>query len=275
MQQHDEGTTRQDDIVQRVEAMERDIDDALEETREVQRVEHAPVAQQDDGAYRLIQMALERGADVEKLAGLIELRNREIARQAKVEYESKFAEMQRTFERVVRTKEAKDSDGRVLYAFAPLEHIVAVVGPTIAEFGFRYRFEEQRVEGADEKRVTCIVSGYGHEERTSVDIPIPPATKFSNSIQQRGSASSYGRRYAFIAAFGLTINDEDDDAQLYTIAEIEEMMPGIAAIQTAESIEHLKVVYKEAFKACVTEAHKLLVIAAKNKRKGELNGPAN
>lgn len=220
---------------------------------------------------RLIELAIERGADVDKLERLIDLRNREIARQSKAIYEERFAEMQRSFGKIVRTREAKNESGRTMYAFAPLEDVVAVVGPTIADHGFRYRFEEERIEGTDEKRVWCLVTGHGHEERTFIDVPIPPASKMTNAIQQRGSASSYGKRYAFLAAFGLTINDEDDDARSISMTEADAMIGGLVKIENAQTLDELKVSFKEAFAEAGSEAQKMLVITAKNRRKGELN----
>ena len=220
---------------------------------------------------QLIQLAIQSGADVDKLERLIELRNREIARESKDVYERQFAQMQNAFGKVVRTREAQDANGRRMYAFAPLEDIVAVVGPTIAQYGFRYRFEEERIEGVDEKRVWCIVTGHGHEERTFIDVPIPPASKMTNAIQQRGSASSYGKRYAFLAAFGLTLNDEDDDARACSLSEVDALLPELAKLEAATTLEELKTVYKQVFAYADSESQKMLVINAKNRRKEALN----
>ena len=266
MSQHD--STQ--DAEARVEAMNAELDSVLDDGNEV-AVYKEPPAPVDQGADRLIQIALERDADVDKLERLIELRNKEIARQAKAVYEDRFAEMQRAFGKITRTREAKDGSGQTMYAFAPLEDIVAVVGPTIADHGFRYRFEEERIEGVDEKRIWCIVTGYGHEERTFVDVPIPPPSKMTNAIQQRGSASSYGKRYAFLAAFGLTLSDEDDDARACSVAEVDDLIPGLAQMEAATTLDELKEAYKATFKAAATESQKMIVIAAKNRRKGALD----
>lgn len=264
----DERTTEE-----RVEAINADLDEAIGmEPGEVAiRRESAPVAGGDAGPDTLIRLAVERGVNPDELEKLIELRNREIARQAKERYEVEFARLQSAFGEVKRTKQAKDGD-RVLYSYAPLEDIIAVVGPTIAEHGFSYRFEEERLEGVEERRIWCVVRGYGHEERTYVDIPIPPATKFTNSVQTRGVASSYGKRYAFLAAFGITINDEDDDAQSLTVAEIQTLLPALAKIETAATMDELKEVFKAAFAEATSEDQKMLVIATKNRRKEALRG---
>lgn len=270
-----------DDAQERIDAMNDELDSVLTDepeeqksvaTRHTEVASHGEQMRPDD----LLRIAVERGiSDVEQLEKLIDLRNREIARQAKDKFEVEFARLQSQIGEVKRTKEATDADGKRLYAYAPLEDIVAVVGPTIAEFGFSYKFEESRIEGSDEKRVSCVVRGFGHEERTSIDVPIPPTSKLQNSVQVRGSASSYGRRYAFMAAFGITINDEDDDAQTFTMAEIQDLLPGMAEMEAATTMEELKASYKKAFKSAVSESQKMLVVATKNRIKGALSGAGN
>jgi hypothetical protein len=256
-----------------VDGMIEQLDDVLE-NEEVAVATNFNLPAQDSGASessRLIQLAIERDADVDKLERLIELRNREIARQAKAEYEQRFSAMQRQFGKILRTREATDANGKVMYSYAPLEDIVAVVGPTIADFGFRYHFEEERIEGSSEKRIWCIVSGCGHEERTYVDIPIPEPSKMTNAIQQRGSASSYGKRYAFLAAFGLTLADEDDEGRSCSVNEVSAMVPGLAKLEAATTLDDLKVAFKEVLATAESESQKLLVINTKNRRKEEIN----
>lgn len=158
----------------------------------------------------LIASAVEKNLDVDKLERLIEMRNKELARQAKLDYDEHFAAMQLDYVPVGKNKAAMD--GRtVLYKYCPLEDILRVYQPIISKHGFSYRWSEEAISPT-EKRMWCIVAGYGHEERSYVDIPIQPSTKFTNSVQQRGSATTYGKRYSFVDAFGVIIDGEDDDA---------------------------------------------------------------
>ena len=256
---------------ERVEAMSSELDSVLGKGETEERALTTQTGNHGGASHRLIELAIERGVDVGALERLVDLHNREIARQSKALYEEKFAEMQRSFGKIVRTREAKDGTGRKMYAFAPLEDIVAVVGSTIADYGFRYRFEEERIDGTDEKRIWCVVTGHGHEERTFIDVPIPPASKMTNAIQQRGSASSYGKRYAFLAAFGLTLSDEDDDARSISMMEADAMITSLVAVESAQTIEELKIAFKAAFADAGTEAQKMLAIATKNRRKEALN----
>jgi hypothetical protein len=160
----------------------------------------------------LIASAVEKNLDVDKLERLIDMRNKELARQAKLDYDEHFAAMQLDYVPVSKTKAALDRDGKkVLYRYCPLEDILRVYQPIISRHGFSYRWSEETISPT-EKRMWCVVAGFGHEERSYVDIPIQAATSFTNSVQQRGSATTYGKRYSFVDAFGVIIDGEDDDA---------------------------------------------------------------
>lgn len=160
----------------------------------------------------LIAAAVEKDLDVDKLERLIDMRNKELERQAKLDYDEHFAAMQLDYVPVGKSKAALDRDGRkVLYKYCPLEDILRVYQPIISKHGFSYRWSEETLTPT-EKRMWCIVAGYGHEERSYVDIPIQAASAFTNAVQQRGSATTYGKRYSFIDAFGVIIDGEDDDA---------------------------------------------------------------
>lgn len=165
---------------------------------------------QDD---KLLTLALEKGVDTDKLEKLIDLRNKEIARQSKAAYDTHFAEMQRDFVPVGKSREVMSEDGRrVLYSFCPLEDILTAYQPIITRHGFSFRWSEESLDNGM-KRIWCIVAGYGHEERSYVDIPIQVGTKFTNTIQQRGVSTSYGKIYSFMNAFGVIIAGEDNDAR--------------------------------------------------------------
>ena len=162
----------------------------------------------DDG---LIAIALEKGLDTETLEKLIQLRNAEIARSSKARFDEEFAKMQRDFVPVGRSRQATNAQGKKMYSFCPLEDILIANAPIIAAHGFSYKWSEEAL-ASREKRIYCIVSGYGHEDRAYVDIPFVEGNAATNAIQQRGSATSYGKRYSFLNAFGIIIAGEDDDA---------------------------------------------------------------
>jgi hypothetical protein len=193
--------------------------DALElqqdviETREVAVAGAGPPM---SGTDRLIMMALQGNVDTDKLEKLIELKNREQDREAAREYDKKFANMQKAMPVIRKGKQVKDDKGQLMYAYAPLEDIQRECDPVIAKYGFSYRWREATIDTG--KRITMRISGHGHFEETTFDVPTISQNKWSNAVQAMGSMTTYGHRYTFVAGFGITVEGEDDDAS-YTFDE--------------------------------------------------------
>ena len=161
----------------------------------------------------LLAMAIEKGiSDPDILAKLIALRNDELARQSKAVFDEKFAAMQAEFVPVGKSAKATDANGRTLYSYCPIEVILAMAAPIMARHGFSYRWTEEALANK-EKRINCIVSGWGHSETGYVDIPfMEPSSRATNAVQMRGSATTYGKRYSFLNATGIIVGGEDNDA---------------------------------------------------------------
>lgn len=200
----------------------------------------------NDQNNHLMEMAISQGeAGVALLEKLIHLRNQESERMAKAEFDKHFAEMQKEYVPVGRGKSAKQGE-RELYKYCPLEMILAVYQPIITKHGFAFRWENEAVkEGSI--RVYCIVSGWGFEKRSYVDMPIAASTSFSNSAQQYGSATSYGKRYSFVNAFGVIISDEDDDG--FNAETDETLKDWVFYIEDTKSLAELQEHFSEAWKA--------------------------
>jgi hypothetical protein len=65
---------------------------------------------------------------------------------------------------------------------------------------------------------------------------------------------------------------EDDDAQSYSLAEVQTLLPSLSKIETAATMDELKEVFKAASAEATSEDQKMLVIASKNRRKEALRG---
>ena len=163
-------------------------------------------------ADSLISLAISKDVDMERLKELIDLRNKEMDRQAKLLFDRNFADMQREFKPVCKKNTVADKEGKIAYRYASLDDILAVYQPIISGHGFGYRFEQEERPG-NITRIVCVVSGYGHETRSFSDVPLPEMTRMTNAVQQRGSAITYAKRYAFCNAFGVVLADDDDDGR--------------------------------------------------------------
>lgn len=222
-------------------------------------------------ADALLRLALEKDLDVDKLEKLIELKNRQEERQAKQEFDFHFAEMQKDLQPIIKDSAVEDASGRIMYKYAQLGNIQKEAGNVLFKHGFSYRWEEERLEvDPPEKRITCIISGWGYEKRTYTDMPIQPATKATNNSQQRGVATTYGKRYSFCSAVGIVL-EEDDDAVGFTAEQVALYAEHISAIQNASTMAELKEVYKAVWEKLEGDDNgKQLIFDQKNARKAEL-----
>lgn len=206
---------------------------------------HSDLAVPDDPNDRLIMLAIQGDLDVTKLEQLIALKNREEERKAKREFDLHFAEMQQEFEPVGRTKNVDNK-----YKYAPVEALQKQYGPVISKHGFSYRWSEESVD--DKLRVWLHISGYGHTESNYKDLPHyePDQTsagkRIMNPLQAEGTRSTYGRRYTFIAGFGLIIEDEDTDGSFDEGVAYAEYIRKLDEVTDAQELHNVGVeMYRE------------------------------
>lgn len=170
-------------------------------------------AQEPQSPESLIALAIQQGADVEKLERLMALSERWNAAQAKTAYYKSIADFQAVCPILKKTKEVdfgNKTGGKTHYKYAPLSEIVETIREPLKASGLSYRWE---IEDAESIRVTCIVTHVaGHSERTAMSAE-PDNSGAKNLIQQRGSALTYLQRYTLIGALGITSADTDDDGR--------------------------------------------------------------
>jgi len=210
----------------------------------------------------MMMLKVIESGNIEALERFIALRERERTREAAIEFDAHFSEMQAEFGTVPRSKSGYSGN------YAPLEELQKEYTPIISRHGFSYTWNEEAIEGGG-KRCTLRISGHGSARYNSFDIPDLPASKQMNAVQAAGAMSTYGRRYTFIAGFGVIIADEDPDGD--PEHDPAEYADAIADISDAQNMDDLM----EAWKAIYTRhsgdtyAMKILT-AAKDKRKAAL-----
>jgi hypothetical protein len=182
---------------------------------EIEPVPHEPeralVASPD--VHSLLQLAVEKDLDVEKLGKLIDLQHKMEERQARREFAAALAAFQAECPPIPRTAVGGDTSrggGGFAFKYAPLDAIEATVRPFLKKHGFSFRFEAEFTERTI--RSTCVLThAGGHSERSLFEIPLVAASRGMNTQQASGAADSYARRYALINALGLVSCDPDTD----------------------------------------------------------------
>jgi hypothetical protein len=105
-----------------------------------------------------------------------------------------------------------------MYKYAPLEDIVKQVRRVLADCGLSFSFDTTDSESGI--TIVCTLRHIGgHAEKTQVFIPATKGMN-TNASQDRGLQITYGKRYAFTGALGITTADEDTDARSQDVARL-------------------------------------------------------
>jgi hypothetical protein len=177
----------------------------------------------------LIQSAIERGLDPDKLGKLMDLQERWEKNRAQEAYSTALNACQREMPIVVRDK--LNNHTKAMYA--RLEAVNNVIKPIYTAHGFGISFSEAPAPSEGMCRITADVLHVGGHQRTYwCDVPLDGTGIKGNSnmtpTQGKGSTFSYGKRYLVCMIFNVTIADEDQDGNTYIdgnqIAEINELM---------------------------------------------------
>jgi ERF superfamily len=212
----------------------------------------------------LISQAVAKDASPESLEKFLAMRKELKAEWAKEQFDKALAAFQG--ECPIIEKRKKVSFNTTKYSYAPLEDIVEQVKPLLAKHGFSYMFDTQT---NGKMKVICKVKhAAGHSEIATFDMEIDTNAKM-NVSQKYGSALTYAKRYAFCAAFGITVKEEDDDAVSVKKEEVIDIdQKSIAKINLAKTDEELVKVCHELRVAQPKNVKAILIHY--NRRKDEL-----
>ena len=195
---------------------------------------------------QLMKMAIEKNM-VDSLEKLISLKRAEEERQCKREFDRDFAEMQKEFDPVKRTKENKKYNSK----YAPVDALQRQYGPILSAHGFAYDWEEEPHEDGS---VTSwfLLSKYGHTKRTPVKMPAYTPDKAAasgkdimNPLQAVGTVLSYGHRYSMKSGLGITEEDEDTDGIFLTFDDGLEYAPYWEVFTTCKTPASVKEEWKK------------------------------
>ncbi len=159
----------------------------------------------------LLQLAVQQGADINKLERLMDLQQRWEAGEARKAFNVAFAAFKAEGVRVVKNVHVNDGPLKGK-RYADLFAVVDTLTPALSRHGLSASWKLTKDE-KDWLEVTCVLSHVGgHSEVVSMGGP-PDAGGAKNAIQARASAQSYLRRYTFLAITGMAAADEDDDGR--------------------------------------------------------------
>ena len=136
----------------------------------------------------ILQIAVQQGADVDKLAKLLELQERWQANQARQAYNAAMAKFKQRPPKITKNKHVKFDDTE--YDHATLDHVVDAITEALSAVGISHKW---KMSQSPEIAVTCVLTHeMGHSEETTLKAS-PDASGNKNSIQAIGSTVTYLR----------------------------------------------------------------------------------
>lgn len=169
-----------------------------------------PTPQTPSTIDTLLQAAVAQNFDVEKLGKLIALKQLVDADIARKAYFEALAAFQGKCPAIIKSKSAKRGNGNAMYSYAPLDAIMEVASPLLAEHGLSFSFKAETTEKT--VKVTCIAKHtLGHTEESVMETELATKTDIMSKPQQVAATITFNKRYAFTNAFGIVTKDEDDE----------------------------------------------------------------
>jgi hypothetical protein len=225
----------------------------------------------------LIELAIEKGSDLDKLEKLLTLKERYEANEARKAYHKAMADFKANSPKIDKDRKVsyKTQTGTTEYHHASLANVTEKISTELSKHGLSASWTTKQNGSVI---VTCrITHVQGHSEETSLSAPADSSGS-KNNIQAIGSTITYLERYTLLALTGLATKDQDDDGLpkpveyisekekgciLDNLAELEVSLDKFLGFLKVESLEVLpKAQYKQAMAA----------IEAKKKAKAEKGG---
>lgn len=154
----------------------------------------------------MLQMAVEKGADLDQLTKLMDLQERWEKTEARKAFVSSLNAFKANPPSIVKNKEVKFSGTQ--YEHATLDQVSGVIGQALSANDLTHRWNVEQ-EG-DIIKVTCIITHIlGHSEETAMQSSADKSGS-KNPIQAIGSAVTYLQRYTLLAATGLAAGVDTD-----------------------------------------------------------------
>jgi len=151
----------------------------------------------------MLQMAVEQGADLDKMQQLMELQERWEKNEAQKAYVTAMSAFRADCPTIDKTRKSHNNK------YAGLAETIEQIRIILSNHGLSHSWKVNQ-EGQDISVTTCITHRQGHRECTSITAP-PDKSGSKNNIQAIASTISYLERYGLFAMLGLASKEMDDD----------------------------------------------------------------
>lgn len=218
----------------------------------------------------LLEIAMNQGADLDRLERLMAMQERWEANEARKAFVVALAAFKADPPELHKNKQVKFTTGKgtTEYKHATLDEVALQIGAAMAPHGLSFRWNVEQAPG--QVRVTCTLTHIlGHSEAVTM-VGAADDSGSKNPIQAVGSTVTYLQRYTLLAASGMAVKDQDNDGAGVLSFEVEENCQRIAE---AKTLQELEATFREVYKKAMATKNLRAVgeyIKAKDARKGEL-----
>ena len=167
----------------------------------------------------LIRVAVDKGADLDKLEKLLALQERYDRNEAKKAYNKAMTDFKANPPQINKDKRVSYGAGRAEYNHASLYNVTDKINAELSKHGLSASWATKQ---NGQVVVTCKITHVkGHSEETELSAPAD-ASGGKNAIQAIGSTVTYLERYTLLALTGLATFEQDDDGKATQVECIDE-----------------------------------------------------
>lgn len=206
----------------------------------------AAVSTQQVTPMDMLNLAVQQGADLDRLEKLMALQERWEANEARKAYVVALSDFKVMGMIIEKDKHVsfQTQKGKTEYNHATLGNICNVIGAALGQHGLSFRWATEQGDGRI--KVTCtLMHSMGHSESVSLEA-YADESGGKNSIQAIGSAVSYLQRYTLLAITGTATQEQDDDSRGFRVGDVmdeSELYDFISAIDAATTSKDIQKYY--------------------------------
>lgn len=192
--------------------------------------DNTQIAAQAVTPMAMLQMAIEQGADLDKLEKLMDMKDRHEASEARKSYVVAMNQFRANCPTIAKTRTGHN------IKYAGLAETIEQIKGVLTDCGLSHSWRTGQ-ENNGISVTCCVTHSMGHQECTMMSAPADDSGK-KNKIQAIASTVSYLERYTLYAILGLASAEMDDDGNLAG-AKVEYITPEqIAELEAlAEEVE--------------------------------------
>jgi hypothetical protein len=199
-------------------------------------------------AMSLLQLAVDRGANIDTIERLAKLQREMMDHSAQVEFNHAMQRCQEKMKRIATDMENPQTRSR----YASYAQIDRAIRPIYTAEGISLSFGDGEPIAPETVRIICYVAKAGFTRIYHKDMPVvtvgPQGKAVMTPTHATGSAAAYAKRYLVKDIFNLAVGEDDNDGNEVRMDE-GAVIDWCDQIEACSTLDELKPVFAKAYKA--------------------------